>query len=355
MDKLITYFQEGGLIMWPVLILLIIGWTVIAERIYMVLFVYNADGAMLMQKLQRLILDNNLNEAIKLCNSNKKAAVYQVLKAALVNADRPFEELQGHVEVATLGVVPKLQHRMTYLFSIANTATLIGLLGTVVGLIETFGAVAVVEGSQKQEMISGGIATALNATAFGLFVAIPCMLAYGFLYNRINGVIDDVEHYSARLLMLLRTGREYFENYTVDKTVSTEQRPKMAKKKSPIPPSLGGGAAARAPAPARPKAQARPVAQPVRGGTNPSIARGYTHSGIHAAPHLAQPPVSPPVVEETADEQLEETGTYVERDDVGYHTVGASADDAVEAQEQEQVDEAYEDGGEDSGDDENAA
>jgi hypothetical protein len=73
----------------------------------------------------------------------------------------------------------------------------------------------------------------LNATAFGLMVAVPCMLAYGFLYNRITGMIDEIEHYSARLLMLLKTGAEYFENFqpTSGKT-TTEKTPVKAKASS---------------------------------------------------------------------------------------------------------------------------
>lgn len=211
MESIISNFADGGIFMWPLLILLITGSVIIVERMYMILFVYQADGAPLMQKVQRLLLDNNIDEAVKLCNSKKRAAIYQIFKAALVSADRPVDEIKDHMEVANLSIIPKLQQRMPYLFTIANVATLLGLLGTIVGLIKTFEAVGAVEGSQKQLLLSAGISTAMNTTAFGLVVAIPCSMVYGYLYNRINTIIDEIEHYSGRLLILLRTGSQYFQ------------------------------------------------------------------------------------------------------------------------------------------------
>ena len=226
MQVFVKFFSEGGLLMYPITALFILGWGVIIERLYKILYVYKGDAAWLMQKVQRCILDNNLDEAVKLCSAKTESPIYQVFKAALVNADRPFEEIQEQVEVATLGVVPRLQRRMPYLFTIGNVATLFGLMGTIFGLIQTFDAVGGVEGSQKQALLSAGIATALNATAFGLSVAIPTMLVYGFLFNKINTIVEEVEHYSARLLLLLRTGREYFDNFKDHDSVSTEQTPR---------------------------------------------------------------------------------------------------------------------------------
>lgn len=209
---LLNAFNDGGGFMYPIAILLFFGVIIIIERSYSILFVYKADGGQLMQKIQRLLLDNNIDEAVKLCNSKKNAAIYRVFKAAMVSSDRPIEEIQDHIEVANMAVIPKLQNRMPYLSTIANVATLVGLLGTIIGLVKTFEAVGAVEGSQKQLLLSAGISTAMNTTAFGLIVAIPCSLAYGFLYNKINNIIDEVDHYSGRLLILLRTGSQYFES-----------------------------------------------------------------------------------------------------------------------------------------------
>ena len=189
---------------------------IIVERVYAVMFLYHSNSGQLMERIQKLILDNNIEEAIKVCDSKKSAVLHQIFKAALVNAHRPFDEVQDHVEVAKLGAIPKLQKRMAYLFTMGNVATLLGLLGTVIGLVRTFTGVSALEASQKQAMLSSGISSALNATAMGLMVAVPCMLAYGILHHRINNMIDEIEHYSARLLVLIRTGSEYYEHFTHD-------------------------------------------------------------------------------------------------------------------------------------------
>ncbi|MBL7663490.1 MAG: MotA/TolQ/ExbB proton channel family protein [Bacteriovoracaceae bacterium] len=227
---LINFFQAGGFWMWPILGMFILGSIVIAERVYYIMFKYDADGAKLFQQVQKCIIDNNIDDALKLCNSNKNAPIYLVFKAALMNADRPFDEIQDQVEVANLEVIPKLQMRVSFLYTIANVATLIGLLGTIIGLVATFEAVGSVEASQKQVLLSLGISTAMNTTAFGLIVAIPCMLTYGYLFNKINMIVDEVDHFSARLLVLLRTGSGYFENFSSKNVVSTQQQPKINEK-----------------------------------------------------------------------------------------------------------------------------
>lgn len=225
LEQMKEFFHNGGTVMYFILILFIIGTSIIIERLYMILFVYEENAAGLMQKVQRLILENNLEEAVKLTNRKKQAAIYQVFKAALMNADRPAEEIRDHIEVAMLSVVPKLHRRMPYLFTISNVATLLGLLGTISGLIKTFASIGAVNASEKQALLAGGISEAMSATAFGLVVAIPTMFVYGFLFNRINSIIDDCEYYSARLLMLLRTGSEYFDHFSSDALLSTEQTP----------------------------------------------------------------------------------------------------------------------------------
>ena len=226
-SKMLTIYNDGGFFMHPIAILLVLGFLIIIERTYAIIFVYKADGAKLMQRIQRLVLDNNIDEAVKLCNSKKRAAIYQIFKAAMVSSDRPIEEIQDHIEVANMAVIPKLQERMPYLSTIANVATLLGLLGTIIGLIQTFEAVGAVEGSQKQLLLSAGISTAMNTTAFGLIVAIPCSLAYGFLLNKINTIIDEIEHYSGRLLILLRTGSQYFETDSKPIAAQKEQESKV--------------------------------------------------------------------------------------------------------------------------------
>ncbi|HLE12510.1 MAG: hypothetical protein A2504_03520 [Bdellovibrionales bacterium RIFOXYD12_FULL_39_22] len=232
LDGMIKFFFDGGFYMYPIAVMLVFGTIVSVERMYMILFVYSTNYSKFMQKIQEYIVDNNIEKALNLCNSNKQSAIHQVFKAALLNADRPFEEIQAHVESAGLSVIPKLQQRIPFLFTIANVATLLGLLGTIAGLIATFQVVGTVEASEKQKLLSVGISTAMNTTAFGLIVAIPCMLVYGFLYNRINTMIDEIDHYTSRLLLLLRTGSAYFDRFSSDNLISTKQQPMKKENKT---------------------------------------------------------------------------------------------------------------------------
>jgi biopolymer transport protein ExbB/TolQ len=229
--EFLSRFSSGHLldlvIMWGLTIMLFTSIVIIAERVYMLLFKYKTNAATLMQKVQRLIMDNNIEGAVRLCSANKDSVLHQIFKAGLVNAHRPVEEIQDFVEVAKLGVIPKLQSRLSYLFMFGNVATLLGLLGTVFGLVVSFSGAKSVEASQKQLMLTAGISSALTATFFGLMVAIPCMFFYGFLFNRVNHMVDEIEHYSARLIMLLRTGSEYFDKFNAEET-STAQTPRKA-------------------------------------------------------------------------------------------------------------------------------
>ncbi len=232
LDAMIKFFFDGGFYMYPIAIMLILGTIVVVERLYMILFVYSTNYSKFMQKIQEYIVDNNIEKALNLCNSNRHSAIHQVFKAALLNADRPYDEIKAHVESAGLSVIPKLQQRVPFLFTVANVATLLGLLGTIAGLIQTFQVVGTVEASAKQQLLSVGISTAMNTTAFGLIVAIPCMLVYGFLYNRINTMIDEIDHYTSRLLLLLRTGSDYFNRFSSDNLISTKQQPKKKENRS---------------------------------------------------------------------------------------------------------------------------
>lgn len=221
----IKFFQDGGFFMWPIAIMCVLGYVAMAERMYAILFMYNSNGAELMARVRRCIMDNNIDEAIKTCNARKHGLLERIFKSALVHADRPFDEIEDHVQVSILAGTSRLQHRMPYLFTIANVATLLGLLGTIVGLIATFTAVGAVEASQKQVLLSQGISTALNTTAFGLIAAIPCMLVYGFLLNRINHLADQSQHYTGELLILLRTGKAYFDEFDQSADLTTNQTP----------------------------------------------------------------------------------------------------------------------------------
>ena len=114
-----------------------------------------------------------------------------------------FEEIANAIEEATLEVVPNITKRTPTLQSVANIATLMGLLGTIMGLIEAFDAVAKAPPDQKTAMLTASIAIAMNTTAFGLIVAIPTLIFYIFLNNHAKKILDEMDQYSVKLQNLL--------------------------------------------------------------------------------------------------------------------------------------------------------
>jgi len=121
----------------------------------------------------------------------------------LLKANQPERVIQDAVDEADLEVLPLLQARTPYLSMIANVATLMGLLGTILGLIAAFAGLAHADPSQKQTVLAQGIAIAMNTTAFGLIVAIPCMVSHALLQGRTNSMIQSIDTYSVKLINIL--------------------------------------------------------------------------------------------------------------------------------------------------------
>jgi biopolymer transport protein ExbB/TolQ len=143
-----------------------------------------------------------------LCLGHPQAPVANTIRQALLHLDAPRDELTLAVEQSAADAVPQAQLRIGYLATIANVATLFGLLGTIVGLMQSFDAVSHAEPSQRQALLAGGIALAMRTTAGGIAVAIPCLLAYSYLAQRANGILDDVDRAGMRMVMLLLSRRK---------------------------------------------------------------------------------------------------------------------------------------------------
>jgi biopolymer transport protein ExbB len=203
MDFVLNFFRSGGPFMYLILVISVIAMATVFERGYMILFRYNINGAAFMAQIQKLVMANNIDRAIKLCNAESDAALTKVLKAGLTRANRSALEIQNSVDEATLETIPQLQKRTPYLGMWANVATLTGLLGTIQGLVLAFAAVANADPSMKQEMLANGISMAMYTTAFGLVVAIPTMIAHSIISNRTVKLIDEIDQYSVKLINLL--------------------------------------------------------------------------------------------------------------------------------------------------------
>lgn len=189
--------------MYVILATSIVGVGIIIERFIFLFFKYNINASAFMSTIQKLVMANKIDQAIKLCNAAPTAALARVVKAGLTRANKSESEIQNAVEEATLEVVPLIQKRTNSLQAIANIATLLGLLGTIIGMIGAFNDLAVVSADKRQEALGRNISLAMNTTAFGLIVAIPCMAAHVFLTNVTKKIIDEIDQYSVKLENLL--------------------------------------------------------------------------------------------------------------------------------------------------------
>lgn len=205
---LIEQYKLGGWMMHPIALCFAITIAIVIERLMRIVFQYNIDGTSFMFEVQKYVLANDIDGAIRLCNGAGRAALPRVIKAGLQRASRDEHQIQNAIDAASLEVIPKIEKRLHYLGLIANLSTLLGLLGTISGLIYSFGQVAIAPASERQNVLSAGIAEALNCTAFGLIVAIFAMITHSWLSSRAAVLVEEVDEYSVKLIDLL-SARKY--------------------------------------------------------------------------------------------------------------------------------------------------
>ena len=201
-------FQEGG---WPMYIIAVVGLLTVAIIVGRFLALQNliVDKDDVIQKVSEMLMRGDLRSAISVCDS-KQAPLTNTIKAGLVQVanKRPDEEVQVAMDGASLKEQPHLEGWTSFLAVFGNVATLIGLLGTIIGLIKSFGGVSEADPAKKAEILSKGIAEALNCTAFGLIVAIPAIVAYGYFQLRIGRATNDMTEGSMNVMNLVVSNRE---------------------------------------------------------------------------------------------------------------------------------------------------
>lgn len=201
----LKFFTNGGMFMWVILGVSLLATMIAIERYLALRFRFSINGRRLFNDVKKYVSANDWRRAQEICRQYSYVPLAQVLGAGLAHADQPVTEMETAMESQTLFYVPKITERLGYLATLANVATLVGLLGTISGLIASFAAVGGgVEGITKEEALAGGIAIAMYTTAFGLIVAIPTLLAHMYLSNRANRIIDDIDHYATSLKQLIQ-------------------------------------------------------------------------------------------------------------------------------------------------------
>jgi biopolymer transport protein ExbB len=203
LDTLKSFFHEGGPFMYINIIWLACAVAVIIERIITLMFRYNLNAPPFMEQVTKLVLTGNVDRAVKLCGAAPNAPLAKVVRAGLTRANRGEMEVAKAVEEAILENTPLVQTRISWLWSLANIATLVGLIGTIVGLIGTFRSLGNVPADQKQALLSAGISEAMNNTAFGLSIAVTCIVFHLFLNAYSKRMVEVVELNAMKLENLL--------------------------------------------------------------------------------------------------------------------------------------------------------
>ncbi|MEO5668206.1 MAG: MotA/TolQ/ExbB proton channel family protein [Bdellovibrionota bacterium] len=203
--EFLSFIQDHFTHAAPVLLAAFFGVTIIIERGRALLQTYPLkDTHGFMQRIEEFVGRNEIAQAIALCDQHIEKPVAKVVKTALLRSHLPDEAVEQGLGIAISEEGQKIGKRTPFLATIANVATLMGLFGTIMGLIQSFKAVADADPAQKSALLSAGISTAMNATMLGLGVAIPCMVAYAFLMNRSNKLQADVEESALKTLDVLR-------------------------------------------------------------------------------------------------------------------------------------------------------
>ena len=200
---ILRFFQSGGPFMYPILLVLAIGTAIAIER-YIYLSYVRARNKGIWKRVLPL-LEGAKYDAARDVVIRSDAAVSKILGYGLSRAEQrgSGDEIQMAMEEGLLEVVPRLEKRTHYLATLANIATLLGLLGTIIGLTEAFSTVSAADPAEKANMLSASISIAMNTTAFGLMVAIPLLLIHAVMQTKTSELVDTLEMVTVRLSNLI--------------------------------------------------------------------------------------------------------------------------------------------------------
>ena len=204
MNSIILAIQDGGIWMAPIIISFVFALAIMGERTF-VIFSALSNKKTLLANVKSALIAGNVVKASQQCSGSQPLP--KVLKAGLSKAGRPDKEMESAFDQAIMEEFPVLTKRMAFLPMLANVATLSGLLGTIIGLIEAFDAVASAAPDQKQIMLAKGISKAMYTTAGGLVVAIPTLVGNALLLAVVTGIMDDVDSGAASVLNEYRATR----------------------------------------------------------------------------------------------------------------------------------------------------
>jgi biopolymer transport protein ExbB len=203
-NTVVKFFVDCGPFLYPSLLMMAIGLAIAIER-YVFLSRARRENRVLWGQLLPLLQGGHFKDAAKL-TADSDAAIGKIVNNGMLSiaSARHREDIDHAMEEGMMEIVPRLEKRTHYIATFANTITLVGLLGTIIGLIKGFTAVAAVNPAEKAEMLSASISVAMNNTAFALMVAIPFLLIHAFLQARASEIVDSLEAAKITFLNLVQ-------------------------------------------------------------------------------------------------------------------------------------------------------
>lgn len=192
LSSIVEFYKEGGWGMHLITFCLITSIAIILERVK-VLWIDSAENKhALLTGLNQHIMRGDIQAAIRWLSSQRSGPLSRILRAGLLKAHRPDKEIQAALDQASLSEVPKIEARTGYLAVLSNASTLAALVGTISGLITTFGAVANADPSQKATLLSAGISEAMHCTFYGLLAAVFVLLIYAVIQARTQHLLEAI-------------------------------------------------------------------------------------------------------------------------------------------------------------------
>jgi biopolymer transport protein ExbB/TolQ len=211
MQAIAEFIQKGGPFMYVNLCSLAATLGLLVERSVYYFMANRVNSKSLLEQIQKLVGANNITRAVKLCSASSAPAA-RVGKAGLTRFHKGEMAIATAIEESTADIIPELKKRIGALWSVANIATLFGLIGTIFGLIKTFASLGTASPADRQRLLSDGIAEAMNNTALGLSIAVTCMVGHLFLSGVAKGLQGDLDSFSLKLENCLIEESRKWEN-----------------------------------------------------------------------------------------------------------------------------------------------
>jgi len=204
---LTSYLDDGGMMMYVILTVSMIGVALFIERLIDLYFRRQLNTREFTKRIVGLIEQARFREALDACQVSSKHPLVLVARAALLRANRRDKEIERSMETEMLNELPSVQKRVALMAVLANIATLLGLLGTIFGLIVAFTSVAAASAAERQEALAAGISQAMYTTAFGISVAVPLLFFHYILQKRSEMILLQVEAGASAIFVALMGAR----------------------------------------------------------------------------------------------------------------------------------------------------